>query len=79
MTTTEVFQSDDGQAVRLPDGFQFSASKVAIRKEGEAVILEPIKNGSWPAGFFEAIRIVDPAFVRPDQGTMPPAPKVDPA
>lgn len=26
---------------------------------------------AWPAGFFEEIRITDPAFVRPGQGEMP--------
>jgi predicted DNA-binding antitoxin AbrB/MazE fold protein len=31
----------------------------------------------WPAGFFEAIRIEDPAFARPIQGPIPPAPLFD--
>jgi hypothetical protein len=38
------------------------------------VILQPMKNAPWPATFFEDIRIDDPAFCRPDQGQMPPAP-----
>jgi hypothetical protein len=33
---------------------------------------------AWPPGFFEAIQIDDPAFTRPEQGQMPPAPVLDP-
>ena len=76
MTTTQIIHTSEGQVVRLPVGFQFPDSEVAIRKEGEAVILEPIKNGSWREGFFELIRIGDPDFRRPDQGDMPPAPEL---
>lgn len=78
MTTTQVFQNGDSQAVRLPSGFEFAAKEVAIRREGEAVILEPIKDAAWPEKFFERIRIDDPAFRRPDQGVMPVAPRLEP-
>ena len=74
MTTTKVFQNGSGQAVQLPLGFQFESSEVAVRREGEAVILEPIKTGQWPDNFFDRIRIEDPAFARPPQGDAPAAP-----
>lgn len=77
MTTTEVFQTGDGQVVRLPQGFEFSAREVAIRRDGETVILEPLKTGYWPQSFFDEIRVDDPAFGRPDQGAMPAAPQID--
>lgn len=77
MTTTQVFQNGNSQVVRLPAGFEFAASEVAIRREGEAVILEPLKLGTWPKGFFEKIRIDDAAFRRPDQPAVPPAPPID--
>ena len=77
MTTTQVFQNGDSQAVRLPEGFRFAAKEVAIRREGEAVILEPIETKTWPEGFFDRIRIDDPAFARPEQGIVPPAPRMD--
>jgi virulence-associated protein VagC len=63
--------------VRLPDEFRFASDTVSIRRQGEAVILEPIKASNWPDGFFDAIRIDDPAFVRPPQGTTPQAPSFD--
>jgi virulence-associated protein VagC len=78
MTTTEVYQNGEFQTVRLPEGFQFSASEVSIRRQGEAVVLEPVKSRTWPIGFFEQIRIDDPAFERPEQPAMPPAPSLDP-
>ena len=77
MKTTEVISIDGRQAVRLPDEFRFTNATVSIRKEGEAVILEPVKSSTWPAGFFEDIRVDDPAFARPPQGEPPPAPAID--
>lgn len=76
MTKTHVFQYGDGQVVRLPSGFEFAAQEIAIRREGQAVILEPIKPAAWPDNFFESIRIDDPAFTRPPQGDLPPAPEL---
>jgi len=36
------------------------------------------QNGeSWPARFFEEIRVADPAFARPAQGGLPPMPVLD--
>lgn len=68
MQTTEVVSIGGRQAVKLPDEFRFRDTTVAIRKEGESVILEPVKSRTWPADFFAAIRIHDPAFARPSQG-----------
>jgi virulence-associated protein VagC len=77
MTTTQIFQTGDGQVVRLPAGYEFAATEIAIRREGEAVILEPIKSGQWPEDFFERIRIDDAAFRRPDQGAVPASPEIE--
>jgi antitoxin VapB len=77
MQTTEVIYIDGRQAVKLPDEFRFRDATVAIRKEGEAVILEPVTSHPWPADFFAAIRIDDPALVRPPQGETPPTPAID--
>lgn len=79
MTTTHVFQDGATQAVRLPAGFEFTTREVTIRRDGEAVILEPIRPTSWPEDFFESIRIDDPAFARPSQDSMPPAPEITPS
>lgn len=77
MKTTEVILVDGQQAVRLPEEFRFKGSQVSIRRSGEAVILEMVKDNTWPAGFFESIRIDDPQLERPAQGKTPPAPMLD--
>lgn len=73
MKTAEVIELQGSQAVKLPDDFRFDGESVWISRQGEAVILQPMKNPPWPAAFFEDIWIDDPAFSRPDQGPMPPA------
>lgn len=74
MNTAEIVETTQGQTVRLPAEFRFDVKTVSIRRQGNAVILEPIKAPAWPPGLFEQIRIDDPAFTRPPQGTMPPVP-----
>jgi antitoxin VapB len=73
----EIVETPEGQVVRLPAEFRFHTESVSIRREGQAIILEPVKPSTWPDGFFEKICIDDPAFQRPDQGEMPPAPALD--
>ncbi len=38
----KLFQHGGSQAVRLPKAFRFEGSEVTVRREGDAVILEPI-------------------------------------
>jgi virulence-associated protein VagC len=77
MTTVEIIETGNGQAIPLPEEFRFKTGTISIRRQGEAVILEPVRPAHWPEGFFEAIRIDDPAFVRPNQGSTPPVPPLD--
>ena len=72
--TAEVIELQGAQAIKLPDGFRISGDAVSIRKVGEAIILEPVKPRTWPATFFDEIKIEDPAFQRPEQGPTPPSP-----
>lgn len=74
--TAKIFTTGGSQAVRLPKEYRFEGKEVNIRREGSRVILEPVAKSKWPRGFFDRIRISDPAFVRPPQGKMPPAPKL---
>jgi virulence-associated protein VagC len=77
MKIIELLETSQGQAVPLPEEFRFATPTVSVRREGDAVILEPLKPTHWPERFFERIRIDDPAFVRPEQGVAPPAPSFD--
>jgi len=71
MTTTQVINSGDGQLVRVPEEFRLASSEVTIRREGNTLVLEPVfvHSADWPVGFFQEVRIDDPAFERPPQGS----------
>lgn len=49
MTTAKLFMNGRSQAVRLPKEFRFEGDEVSIRREGDAVILEPVgpKKDDW--------------------------------
>ena len=40
----KIFWSGRSQAVRLPKEFRFDAAAVRIRRDGDAVILEPVDD-----------------------------------
>jgi antitoxin VapB len=70
--TTTIFLNGRSQAIRIPKELRFEGKEVSIRRLGDGVLLEPVKAAAWPPGYFESIRIDDEAFVRPDQGDLPP-------
>ena len=73
MKVAEVVRIDGCQLVKLPEGFQLEGDTVSIRRQGESLVLQPIKSAKWPLGFFDRIRIDDPAFrVRPKGAFRPP-------
>jgi antitoxin VapB len=48
MDTAKIFWSGRSQAVRLPKEYRFTSSEVRIRRQGNAVVLEPIqKDWAW--------------------------------
>ena len=62
--TAKLFQNGRSQAVRLPKAFRFLGTEVKIRKEGDAVILEPLERSEWADGFW-GIFAPDPDFEIP--------------
>lgn len=64
--TARVFTTGRSQAVRLPKEFRFDGDTVLVRREGSAVILEPLRK--WPAGYVESFAGVPDDFERPPQG-----------
>ncbi len=74
----KIIEQDGVQMIALPADFRFDCDEVTIRRSGNnTIFVQPIKQSGWPPGFFESIAVDDLAFERPDQGTMPPAPKFD--
>lgn len=52
----KLFMNGRSQAVRLPKAFRFPGDEVAIRREGERIILEPVEDAAWPKGFWRRFR-----------------------
>jgi virulence-associated protein VagC len=75
----EVIESGGFQTVKLPQGFRIAASSVAVRREGDVLVLEPLPPATWPRDFFDRIRIDDPDFERPSQGEVPAVPAITPS
>lgn len=64
VATAKLFKKGSFQAVLLPKDFRLPGREVAIHREGNRIILEPIARTKWPRNFFRSIRIGDPALVR---------------
>jgi antitoxin VapB len=52
VATAKLFRNGRSQAVRLPKEFRFEGQEVAIRRDGERVILEPLVTTAWPKGYW---------------------------
>jgi len=55
----KLFTHGGSQAVRLPKAFRFEGAEVNIRKEGDRVILEPLKP-DWASFWSEIDALADP-------------------
>ena len=56
VATAKLFQNGRSQAVRLPKEFRMPGDEVRIRREGDAIILEPLVRKVWPRGYWERLR-----------------------
>jgi virulence-associated protein VagC len=54
VSTAKLFRNGRSQAVRLPKEFRFEGEEVSIRREGDSVVLEPLKRRSWPKGYWRS-------------------------
>ncbi len=61
----KLFMNGRSQAVRLPKDFRFDGREVLIRREGDAVVLEPVRSGGWPRGFWEKLGRLSEDFAAP--------------
>lgn len=61
----KVFWTGRSQAVRLPKEFRFDTDTVLVRRQGDALILEPAD--AWPEGYVESFASVPETFARPPQ------------
>jgi len=78
--TAKVFVHGGSQAVRLPKAFRFEGKEVSIRREGEAVILEPKPktrrrprtDEEWAAFWARIDALSDDPFPDPPPQTITP-------
>lgn len=62
----KVFWSGRSQAVRLPKAFRFSSNEVSIRRDGDAVVLEPLEKRRWPDGYWKSFGPLGDDFTAPE-------------
>jgi antitoxin VapB len=76
LARAKLFQHGGSQAVRLPKAFRFEGVEVTVRRDGEAVILEPVKaktpktDAEWKAFWAEVDSLGDSDFPDRDQPPM---------
>lgn len=78
MNTAKLFWTGRSQAVRLPKEFRFEGEEVRIRRQGNAVVLEPIardlaKDWAW---LDEIVERLDGKFL--EEGIEEPLPQERP-
>jgi antitoxin VapB len=74
----KIFWNGRSQAVRLPKEFRFEGKEVSIRRDGQAVILEPIEKPGWPEGFWKRF-LSEPPLAENFELPERPAPSAAPA
>jgi antitoxin VapB len=62
----KVFWTGRSQAVRLPKEFRFETDTVLVRRDGDAIVLEPADD--WPEGYVDSFAGAPDDFARPPQG-----------
>lgn len=68
MTTAKLFANGRSQAVRIPKDLAFKGiSEVSVRKEGDKLILEPIRK-TWTS--FSSVGKADDDFMSERPGLM---------
>jgi antitoxin VapB len=65
MARAKVFWKGRSQVVRLSKAFRFDGDEVEIRREGDRVLLEPVRRRSWPPGYWESWKPVPDDFEAP--------------
>ena len=62
----KIFWTGRSQAVRLPKEFRFGGDAVRVRRQGRAVVLEPLDQ--WPEGYVASFSGAPKDLARPRQG-----------
>lgn len=63
-TTAKIFRNGRNQAIRIPVELSFDTDTVTIEKDGDALIIRPLREGGWDS-FFD-----DPSMKLPEFDTV---------
>lgn len=66
----KLFKNGRSQAVRLPKGFRFEGDEVEIRREGSAVVLEPVKRERLPGSYWQRVDRLRKGLAVPEPGPL---------
>ncbi len=68
-TMAKILRSAHSQAVQLPKAFRFprEIEEVEVRRQGDRLILEPVRPREWPESFWQAFGGMPEGFERPVQ------------
>lgn len=67
---SELFISDNGQAVRVPAGFELPGTEVMVTKDGQRLIIEPKRQSLRE--FLDTLEPLDIEWPDVDEGLLPP-------
>lgn len=65
-----LFRNGRNQALRIPREFELPGNKAVLRKEGERLIVEPVKKRSLLA-LLATLEPIEEAFADVDEGLLP--------
>jgi antitoxin VapB len=67
--TASVFMIGRSQAVRIPKSMRLTGERVAIRRSGRALILEPLAGDGWE--WLQELSPIDPDFMAESRDQRP--------
>jgi antitoxin VapB len=73
--TARLFTNGGSQAVRLPKAYRFEGRQVRIRRQGDAVILEPLRKKATTQAELDAMWARIDALMDPDDPFPEPPPQ----
>lgn len=68
-----LFRNGRNQALRIPREFEFDSHEAILRKDGDRLIVEPVKKPSLLA-ILASLEPLDEDFSDVDEGLLPPDP-----
>jgi antitoxin VapB len=61
-TIARIFHNGRNQAVRIPVEMSLDAEAVTIERQGDALILRPLRSGGWDRFFADPTLVLPPDF-----------------